>query len=80
MRIEVGSYEAKTKLPELLRMVKKGQIITITNRGKAVADIVPSQCIRSKDRVAAVERLKSFMLAEPLPPADIKKLASEGRA
>ena len=42
MKIEIGSYEAKTKLPELLRQVKSGKSFTITNRGEAIADLVPS--------------------------------------
>ena len=33
MKIEVGAYEAKTKLPELLRGVQAGKQYTITNRG-----------------------------------------------
>ena len=40
MKIEIGSYEAKTKLPELLRQVKAGKSFTITNRGEAIADLV----------------------------------------
>ena len=28
MKIEIGSYEAKTKLPELLRQVKTGKSFT----------------------------------------------------
>ena len=39
---EIGSYEAKTNLPELLRRVENGETFTITNRGKPVADLVPS--------------------------------------
>ena len=39
---EIGSYEAKTKLPEILRRVEAGESFTITNRGKPVADVVPS--------------------------------------
>lgn len=80
MKIEIGSYEAKTKLPELLRLVKTGQSFTITNRGKAVADLVPSAGVRIKDRVAAAEKLKAFMLAEPVHGVNIKELVSEGRA
>jgi hypothetical protein len=34
MKIEVGAYEAKTKLPELLRGVQSGKRYTITHRGK----------------------------------------------
>ena len=80
MKIEIGSYEAKTKLPELLRLVKTGQSFTITNRGKAVADLVPSAGVRIKDRVAAAEKLKAFMLAEPVHGVNIKELLSEGRS
>jgi len=45
---EIGSYEAKTKLPEILRRVEAGEAFTITNRGKPIADIIPS---RSSDRL-----------------------------
>ena len=41
MKIEIGSYGAKTKLPELLRQVKTGKSFTITNRGEAIAELVP---------------------------------------
>jgi len=40
---EIGSYDAKTKLPEILRRVEAGESFTITNRGKPVADVVPSR-------------------------------------
>lgn len=43
MSEEIGSYDAKTKLPELLRRVEAGERFTITNRGKPVADIIPSR-------------------------------------
>jgi prevent-host-death family protein len=80
MKIAIGSYEAKTKLPELLRQVKAGKSYTITNRGKAVADLVPSLGVRAKDKVAAAEKLKAFMRANPVRGADIRALIEEGRA
>lgn len=43
MSQEIGSYDAKTKLPEILRRVEAGERFTITNRGKPVADLIPSQ-------------------------------------
>ena len=46
MKTEIGLSEAKTKLPELLRQVKAGKSFTITNRGKAVAVLVPSASAR----------------------------------
>jgi prevent-host-death family protein len=80
MKIEIGSYEAKTKLPELLRQVKTGKSFTITNRGEAIADLVPSAGVRTKDKVAAAEKLKAFMLADPVRVINIKELIEEGRA
>jgi len=80
MKIEIGSYEAKTKLPELLRQVKTGKSFTITNRGEAIADLVPSQGARTKDKVAAAEALKAFMLTDPVRGVNIKALIEEGRA
>ena len=80
MKIEIGSYEAKTKLPELLRQVKTGKSFTITNRGEAVADLVPSASARVKDKVVAAEKLKAFMRADPVRGVDIKGLIEEGRA
>ena len=80
MKIEIGSYEAKTRLPELLRQVKTGKSFTITNHGKAVADLVPSAGEKVKDKTAAVEKLKAFMRADPVRGANIKELIEEGRA
>ncbi len=80
MKIEVGSYEAKTKLPELLRQVKSGKSFTITNRGEAIADLVPSAGVQKQDKVAAATKLKAFMRADPILGVDIKKLIEAGRA
>lgn len=39
--MEVGAYEAKTHLPKLLERVARGERITITKHGKAVAELRP---------------------------------------
>ena len=81
MKTEIGAYEAKTKLPELLRQVKAGKQFTITNRGEAIADLVPSASATPKDKSAAVEKFKAFMRANPVRGAvDVRKLIEEGRA
>ena len=80
MKTEIGSYEAKTKLPELLRQVKSGRSFTITNRGEAIADLVPSAGAKSKDKAVAAEKLKAFMLADPVRGVNIEGLIAEGRA
>lgn len=52
--ITVGSFEAKTKLAELLDKVEDGEVITITRRGKAVARLVPA---RSEEGAAQVRQV-----------------------
>jgi len=80
MKNVIGSYEAKTKLSELLRQVKAGKRFTITSRGEAMADLVPSTDLKTKDKVAAVEKMKAFMMHNPVRGVNIKVLIEEGRA
>jgi prevent-host-death family protein len=58
---EYGVYEAKTKLPELIKHVQQGERITITNRGDPVADLVPSERRagqQAKEAIAAIKALR----------------------
>ena len=81
MNIEVGSYEAKTKLPELLRGIQAGNRYTITLRGEAVADLVPAESNKDSDAVAAVDDMLSFMQTHKSASGiDLKALVNEGRA
>lgn len=38
---EIGAFEAKTRLSELLERVKQGQVYRITKRGRPVAELRP---------------------------------------
>lgn len=81
MNIEVGSYEAKTKLPELLRGVQAGNRYTITLRGEAVAELVPAEDEKRSDAVVAANEMLAFMQGrKPGGRFDLKALISEGRA
>lgn len=80
MKIEVGAYEAKTKLPELLRGVQSGKRYTITHRGAAIADLLPVKGRGSQDTEAAVEEMERFMTGQRVKGVDIKALIEEGRA
>ena len=44
----VGSFEAKTKLAELLDKVEAGETVTITRHGKPVAVIVRPESLRAR--------------------------------
>lgn len=81
MNIEIGSYEAKTKLPELLRNVQLGKRYTITLRGEPIADLVPTEGLNRIEARSAVERMKQiFLEAEPILGVNVKDLINEGRA
>ena len=54
---EIGAFEAKTKLSEILRKVEQGERFTITVHGRAVADVVPAHTRTSPHREAALARL-----------------------
>jgi len=78
--IEIGAYEAKTRLPELLRGVQAGKRFTITNRGKAVAELGLPSAPRRTDAKAAIEAFQAFRKANPVrQKVKIKELVEEGR-
>ena len=57
----VGSFEAKTHLPQLLQRVADGEEITITKHGKPVARLVPPLAAKpAPDVRAAVAAMKQF--------------------
>lgn len=80
MKVAIGAYEAKTRLPELLQQVKAGKQFTITNRGKAIADLVPSRQLLRRDKGKAIERFKVFMRLHPVRNSvNVRQLIEEGR-
>ncbi len=82
MKTEIGAYDAKTRLPELLRQVKAGKRFTITNRGEAIADLVPSEAGRAVDAKSAIEKFQAFLRDNPVKlgrKVSIKALIGEGR-
>jgi prevent-host-death family protein len=79
-KIVIGAYEAKTRLPELLRQVLEGKTFTITNRGQPVAELSP--CRPSKP--SAREAIDRFLAVRRAAPAtqrvSIRALIEDGRA
>ena len=77
---EIGAFDAKTKLSEILRKVDQGERFTITLRGRAVANLVPVSPARSQARVdAAVEALLNFPRIEGIPGNTVLEWIREGR-
>ena len=66
--ITVGSFEAKTKLAELLDTVEAGESVTITRRGKAVARLVAVTSDDERARLRAlVEEIKRTRVGRGKP-------------
>ena len=81
MKKEIGSFEAKTKLPELLRKVQAGERFTITNRGKPVAELGPPLAEHQASAKTAIDAFQAFRRANPVGRSvDIRALMEEGRA
>lgn len=57
---EVGSFEAKTHLPQLIDEVLRGDRVVITRRGKKVAMLVPVDQETGANAKAAGERLRAL--------------------
>jgi prevent-host-death family protein len=81
MKTEIGAYEAKTKLPELLRAVQEGRRFVITNRGRAVAELgPPSERTAPAQAQAAISAFEAFRKAHPVgKKIDIRALIEAGR-
>ena len=78
MNEEIGSYDAKTKLPEILRRVEAGETFTITNRGKPIADLVPSRFDAARKTQEAVANILSAR-RNTLSDQELEKLKNSGR-
>jgi len=76
---EIGSYDAKTKLPELLREVQAGHRYTITLRGKPVAELVPVQRAGQGEIREAVAAMRAVRRIKGVVPADLDRWVAAGR-
>ena len=75
---EVGSYEAKSKLPALLRAVAAGERIVITRSGKPVADLVP-HAGTAPDVAKTIARIRQMRQGITLGENDLKEMIEAGR-
>jgi prevent-host-death family protein len=56
----VQASEAKTRLPQLLDAVERGETILITRHGRAIARIVPEARRRQEEIDKAIESIKAL--------------------
>lgn len=79
--LEIGAYEAKTKLPELLRKVESMQEeIVITRFGHAIAKIVPISPVDHavSSTITSIKALRKTIKKGTRKSA-IKAMVEEGR-
>jgi prevent-host-death family protein len=80
---EVGAFEAKNRLGQLLDLVEQGEVVIITRHGKQVARLVPARHIRSREQArAAIRRIRDRAEQRKLGPFDWsewKSYRDEGR-
>ena len=76
---QVGAYEAKTRLSQLLDRVAKGEEITITKHGVPVAVLAPVTGPSQQDVRATIAAIKDFQCRHRLDSLSIRQLIEEGR-
>jgi prevent-host-death family protein len=75
----VGSYEAKTHLPNLLQRVAQGEKITITKHGVPVAMLVPADATNKQNAKEVIEEIRRLRKGRRLRGVTIRQLIEEGR-
>ena len=79
---EIGLFEAKTRLSELVRQVRSGESFVITQRGEPAAQLVPvvPKGHRDRRRIAeAVRRLRAMPKIEGVSHEELRSWIEEGR-
>ncbi len=76
---EIGAFDAKTKLSEILRRVEQGERFTITRNGRAIADVVPSHAKVKPARQRAIEDLMNFPRIKGIDGDTVLEWIREGR-
>jgi prevent-host-death family protein len=75
----IGALEAETHLAEILDRVERGESLTITRQGKAVAHLVPADRPPTRSRIEAIRELREFGNGHRLDGLKIRDLIDEGR-
>ena len=77
---EIGAYEAKTHLSELLERVSKGERIVITRHGTPVAVLAPVSDRDLRPTAEVVADLRDFRSGRTLRGLSLRELIEEGRS
>jgi len=77
---QVGAFEARNRLSELLAVVENGEEVTITKHGRPVAKLVPVNAINQAFVAAAISELRRLHGQVRLGDSEtVEELVDEGR-
>ena len=76
---QIGAFEAKTHLSELLDRVEAGEELVIARRGRPVARLVPIADANQQRAAEAVKRLLALRRGATLGGIDWRELRDAGR-
>ena len=76
---EVGAFEAKTRLPQLLQRVEAGERFVITRHSRPVAELIPFQSRSSGKVRSAIDALKEFQKTHSLDGLSVQAIVKEAR-
>ena len=76
---QIGAFEAKTHLSELLDRVESGEELVIARRGRPVARLVPIADAHQQRAAEAVKRLLALRRGATLGGIDWRELRDAGR-
>jgi len=77
---QIGAFEAKNRLSELLVAVENGEEVTITKHGRPVAKLVPVTAHDQARVTAAIAELRGLRQKVRLGDGEtVKDLIDEGR-
>ena len=77
---EVGAYEAKTHLSELLERVSEGERIVITKHGTPVAVLAPITGRGARPVLEVISELRAFRRGNTLGDGSLRQMIEEGRS
>ena len=78
--MDVGVYEAKSKLSDLIERVRKGAEVTITRHGEPIAKLVPVKPADAVARARLLREISALARRVRIPRSvSIRKLIAQGR-
>lgn len=76
---EIGAFEAKTQLSQLLQRVQAGERFVITRHNRPVAELIPFQPHDADKVRKAIEGIKAFQATHRLEGLSVREMIEEGR-